>query len=154
MSVRQIQSGDESEWLRMRIALWPRHSAEKLHSEMQSMLSNPQCEAVFVAERPDGSLCGFAEVSLKEGTPGCSTSPVGYLEGWYVDPDQRQQGVGRRLVAAGEAWARERGCEEMASDAYSGNTVSRLAHAALGFEEVEVLAHFRKSLKAGRDKSG
>jgi len=146
MRVRPARPGDEPEWLRMRLALWPRHSAEDLRSEMQGMLANPQREAVFVAEEHDGGICGFAEVSLKESAPGCSTSPVGYLEGWYVDPDRRQQGVGRRLVEAAEIWARKQGCQEMASDTWSDNAVSRGAHASLGFEEVEVLAHFRKRL--------
>ncbi|MGD0111554.1 MAG: aminoglycoside 6'-N-acetyltransferase [Armatimonadota bacterium] len=147
--MRLLQSGDRPEWLRMRLALWPRHSAEELQSEMERTLANPQRDAVFVAERSDGGLCGFAEVSLRASADGCSTSPVGYLEGWYVDADCRQQGIGAQLLAAGEAWARERGCQEMASDAYSDNTASRRAHAALGFEEVEVLAHFRKQLTCG-----
>jgi len=146
MIMRLLWPGDEPEWLRMRIALWPRHSAEDLRSGIQSILANPQREAVFIAETPDGGLCGFVEVSLKESAPGCSTSPVGYLEGWYVDPDRRQQGVGRQLVEAAENWAREHGCQEMASDTWSDNAVSRGAHASLGFEEAEVLAHFRKRL--------
>jgi aminoglycoside 6'-N-acetyltransferase I len=146
MTIRPYQPGDEPEWLRMRIALWPNHSAEELRDGIARTLANPQRDAVFVAERPDGGLCGFAEVSLRDTANGCTTSPVGYLEGWYVDADWRRQGVGGRLVAAGEAWARERGCQEMASDAYVDNTVSRNAHAALGFREVHLLAHFQKRL--------
>ena len=144
MNVRRLRPGDEPQWLRMRIALWPRHSIEELRSEMKGILANAPREAVFVAEEHDGGLCGFAEVSLKESAPGCATRPIGYLEAWYVDPDQRGHGVGRLLVDAAESWAREQGCQEMASDAESDNTVSRKSHAALGFEEVECLAHFRK----------
>jgi aminoglycoside 6'-N-acetyltransferase I len=89
MRIRPYQPGDEPEWLRMRIALWPDHAAEELQAEMEGILANPQHDAVFVAERPDGGLCGFAEVSLRNSADGCSTSPVGYLEGWYVDADCR-----------------------------------------------------------------
>jgi hypothetical protein len=71
---------------------------------------------------------------------------VGYVEGWYVDPDVRRQGIGRRLVEAAERWAAAQGCREMASDAHLGNTVSHAAHEALGFEESERLVHFRKRL--------
>jgi len=132
----------------MRVALWPKHSPAELSGEMKRVLANPQREAVFVAERLGGGLCGFAEVALRESAPGCTTSPVGYLEAWYVHPDHRRQGVGRKLVQAVENWAREQGCREMASDAVSENTLSRSAHVGLGFEEVEVLAHFRKQLAA------
>lgn len=148
MRVRRVQSEDEPEWLRMRVALWPKHSPAELSGEMKRVLANPQREAVFVAERLGGGLCGFAEVALRESAPGCTTSPVGYLEAWYVHPDHRRQGVGRKLVQAVENWAREQGCREMASDAVSENTLSRSAHVGLGFEEVEVLAHFRKQLAA------
>jgi aminoglycoside 6'-N-acetyltransferase I len=49
------------------------------------------------------------------------TSPVAFLEGWYVDPDYRGARVGRRLVEAVEAWAREQGFSELASDALLDN---------------------------------
>jgi hypothetical protein len=42
---------------------------------------------------------------------------VAYLEGWYVDRDVRRHGIGAALVHAAEAWARERGYRELASDA-------------------------------------
>ena len=41
---------------------------------------------------------------------GCTTHPVGYVEGWYVDPDVRRKGVGKALVAAAEiCFTRSRG---------------------------------------------
>jgi aminoglycoside 6'-N-acetyltransferase I len=71
---------------------------------------------------------------------------VGYIEGWYVDPDLRQTGWGRALVEAAEAWARSCGYAEIASDCLLENEVSLKAHTALGYEEIERLIHFRKSL--------
>jgi aminoglycoside 6'-N-acetyltransferase I len=58
----------------------------------------------------------------------------------------RRQGIGGLLTAAAEAWAVEQGFKEMASDCEIGNHVSRQAHFALGYEEVERLIHFRKFL--------
>lgn len=133
----------------MRIALWPHHSAQELESEIETILANPQQGAVFVAEKHGGGLCGFAEVSLKDTAPGCTTCPVGYLEAWYVDADKRRQGIGGLLVCAAEAWARKQGCQEMASDALCDNAVGRDAHAALGYDEEDVLVHFRKWLMGG-----
>ena len=93
--------------------------------------------AVFVAERDDGSLAGFLEIGSRNYAEGCATSPVAYLEGWYVEPDARGSGLGRRLVEAAENWAMTRGYREMASDTQLGNSTSLKAHDALGYEEVE-----------------
>jgi aminoglycoside 6'-N-acetyltransferase I len=79
---------------------------------------------------------------------GCNTSPIGYLEGWYVEPEQRGKGIGRALVRKAEAWAAASGCKEMASDAEFANKLGRAAHEKLGYEEVEVLAHYRKPLES------
>jgi hypothetical protein len=37
-------------------------------------------QPVFVAERPDGGLCGLVEVSIRSAAPGCTTDRIGYLE--------------------------------------------------------------------------
>lgn len=98
--------------------------------------------ATFVAENVDGGLVGFVELSLRSSAEGCTTHPVGYIEGWYVDADARRSGIGRALVAAAEAWAVEQGCQEMASDTELDNTISQLAHEQLGYEEVESVVLF------------
>ena len=104
---------------------------------------------VFVAERADGSLAGFVEAGTRPYADGCDTSPVGYVEAWYVDPDVRRQGLGRSLLVAAESWARARGYREMASDARLDNVVSHGAHRSAGYEEVDRVVQFRKLLGDG-----
>lgn len=145
MLLRPVEQGDFEEWLRMRRSLWPEHSPGELRDEMEAMLSD-HTSAVFVAVRPAGGLGGFIEASQRKYAEGCSSSPVGYIEGWYVDPDLRGQGIGGQLVSAAESWAMTEGLREMASDCELDNITSLEAHTALGYEEVERLIHFRKSL--------
>ena len=102
--------------------------------------------ALFVAERPDASVCGYVEVGSRPYADGCDTSPVGYIEAWYVDPDVRRAGYGRALLAAAEGWARSRGYHEVASDARLDNIVSHEAHRRAGYEEVDRVVQFRKVL--------
>lgn len=103
--------------------------------------------AVLVADRGDGTLAGFVEIGSRPYAEGCETSPVAYLEGWYVDADCRREGLGTRLVEAAEAWALSHGYREMASDTELDNGVSLTAHLALGYEEVERQICFRKRLR-------
>ncbi len=146
MRVRQVEPGDRDEWLRMRLALWPECQPERHEAEMAAYRPEDTGGAVFVAVRPAGGLGGFLEASLRGYADGCETHPVGYIEGWYVDPDLRRQGVGRELVREAEAWARAQGCTEMASDCELDNEVSFHAHLALGYEEADRLIHFMKKL--------
>jgi aminoglycoside 6'-N-acetyltransferase I len=103
-------------------------------------------ETVLVWQRADGTLGGFASYSIRPWADGCTTSPVPYVEGWWVAPDLRRTGVGRALIGAIEQWARENGFAELGSDAELENTTSLAAHAALGFEPTERVQFFRKLL--------
>lgn len=146
LQIRARQPSDDPEWLRMRRALWPEGDAATHAAEMVEWVARPDA-VVLVAERAGGrGLAGFAEVATRPYADGCETSPVAYLEGWYVDPDARRHGVGRALVRAAEAWARERGLHELASDALLDNIISQQAHEALGFTEVERAVRYRKAL--------
>jgi aminoglycoside 6'-N-acetyltransferase I len=156
--VRPVEPRDAVQWIGLRAALWPEEDREAHRAEVSRFLADlapglgAMPEAVLVAIEPGSvtpALLGFAEVSRRLYAEGCETSPVGFLEGWYVVPEHRRQGVGRALVAAAEAWARSLGCREFASDALAENTLSTTAHRALGFEEVEVIRCFRKSLTPG-----
>lgn len=143
--IRRVIPEDRPAWLRMRHLLWPKDDIEDLEAEMDKMLANPMTPA-FVAVRPDGKLGGFIEAGLRTYAEGCNTSPVGYLEGWFVDEDLRGQGLGGRLVRAAEDWAREQGMKEMGSDTWLDDEVSIKAHLALGYREAERLVTFAKRL--------
>jgi aminoglycoside 6'-N-acetyltransferase I len=150
MHVRRVSPEDEAEWLRVRDALWPGLAPAHHRQEMADYLADEATHAVFVVDRGDGRLGGFLEASTRTVAEGCETSPVGYIEGWYVDPDLRRSGWGGSLVAAAEEWARGRGYAEMASDCEIANGVSFRAHTALGYRETDRLVHFRKPLTGGR----
>ena len=91
-------------------------------------------------------LVGFAELSLRPYAEDCRTSPVAFLEGWYVAPSMRRRGVGRALVRAAEEWGRAQGCREFGSDTQFDNSASIAAHLALGFDDAGALRSFRKDL--------
>src|SRR5690348_18316665 len=101
MKIRPYDYGDWTEWLRLSVALFPEDSVATLAPGMEEFLSRPDAE-VFVAERADGTLAGFVEVGARPYADGCDTSPVGYIEAWYVDPDARRRGRGRALIARSE----------------------------------------------------
>lgn len=144
--VRQLKESDLSEWLRLRQLLWDETPEEHHRDEMLDILDHPEFQLVIVADGGDGKLIGFLEVSIRPFAEDCDTENVGYLEGWFVEPEFRRTGVGRNLVANAEQWARSRGCTEMASDAELGNEDSIEAHRQLGYEETSRLVHLRKEL--------
>lgn len=146
MNIRLYQPGDDAEWLRMRRALWPDSNAKTHRREMSAWLARSDA-IVLVAPRPSNAgLAGFAEVGARSLADGCETSPVAYLEGWYVDADARRRGIGAALLSRAEAWARDRGLREFASDAELSNMESQKAHVALGFREVERAVLYLKKL--------
>jgi len=145
LNIRPATPADRDEWLRMRLALWPDDNAAGLLVEMDKILA-AEAVAVFVAQRTSGGLGGFVEAGTRPYAEGCDTSPVGYIEGWYVDPDLRQAGVGGRLIRAAEDWAREQGLLEMGSDTWIWNETSIQAHLSLGYREAERLVTFCKKL--------
>ena len=147
--IRRVEPRDKDEWLRMRIALWPECPVEKHLSEMAEFFTDERTLAAFVAARPMGGLAGFLEASIRPFADGCDSRPVGYIEGWYVDPDLRRQGIGRELVRAAEVWAVAQGCKEMASDCIVGNETGLQAHLALGYKETQRLIHLKKLLELG-----
>lgn len=144
VETRAVAPADKPVWGEMRVRLWPSHDGDKLLAELDEVLANERY-GVFVAV-DGGRVVGFIECSLRETAIGCSTSPVGYVEGWYVAGDCRGDGVGRLLLDRGEEWARGYGVTEMASDTTSEYPLSPAAHRALGYEITREATYFRKDL--------
>ena len=144
--VRELRPEERAAWLEFRARLWPETPREQLRQEQDHILAEPESTGVLFAALSDGEPIGFAEVSIRAWAEGCVTRPVGYIEAWYVIPEQRRAGMGRLLIDAAERWARARGCVEMASDADPENRTSRSAHRALGYDEVGMSVLFRKRI--------
>ncbi len=146
ISVRQLVEKDFPSWFRLRRMLWDQSSDEEHRAEMLDIFEHSETQLVIVAENSEGQLVAFLEASIRPFVEDCETDSVGYLEGWFVEPDFRQLGIGRNLVEAAESWARGKGCTEMASDSEMGNDLSLRAHQSLGYEETSRLVHLRKDL--------
>lgn len=148
--VRPAVPRDLTDVARQFLLLWPNGSLAEHEAEAAAILAEKPSSTmplvVLVAE-VEGRVVGFVEVGLRSHADDCDPSrPVGFIEGWHVEPEHRQRGVGGALIRAAESWARSHGCTEMASDAHIDNGVSLRAHEALGFEVVDRCVHFRKRL--------
>jgi aminoglycoside 6'-N-acetyltransferase I len=146
INIRPFSEEDLSEWFRLRQLLWDETEQDDHQSEMMEILEHYDSQFVAVADAGDGRLAGFLEASIRPFVEDCNSENVGYLEGWFVDPEFRRKGVGTGLVSLAEQWARNKGCTEMASDAEIDNDTSITAHATLGYDETSRLVHFRKDL--------
>ena len=146
MTIRQIVESDRDDWVRLREALWPGSLADHEAETRAYFQRKAEGPLIFVAET-DGRLVGFLELDYRKYAPGCRSSPVPFIEGWYVEPAAQGRGIGRALVEAAEAHARASGHHEIASDAEAENADGVAAHRALVYHEVERVVCFRKSLR-------
>lgn len=118
---------------------------DALEAEMALLLENAGA-AVFLCFSGDVPV-GFAQVQLRRDyVEGTSTSPVGYLEGIFVEEAFRRRGIAARLLAVSEDWAKEMDAIEFASDCELANAESILFHKTAGFLEANRLVCFVKSL--------
>lgn len=146
MTIREIVETDRDDWVRLRESLWPGSLPEHDSETREYFRDRARTPIVFVAEM-ERRVVGFLEMDFRKYAPGCRSSPVPFIEGWFVDSDYRRRGIGRALVAAAEARARAMGYQEIASDADLDNTDGIAAHRALGYEEIERVLCFRRQLR-------
>ena len=123
-------------WIGLRQALWPYEPREALAHEARAMgaAGRMWVRLAFNAER---AAVGLLEFSVRAEAPGSGGRALPYVEGWYVEPAARGQGVGRALIAFLENWAGTQGYDQLGSDTIPALFPnSRAAHIALGFQVV------------------
>ena len=146
MQITPPRGSTDSVWLALRSALWPEVPEAEHLSGMADAIA--RCHYVRLALASGASGLGFVEASKRvDYVNGTSSSPVAFVEGLYVVPDARRQGVARALVESVVNWALDEGCTELASDALIDNGTAHAAHRALGFEETERVVYFRRALR-------
>ena len=110
--------------VRAAVVEWVREAVEA-HGERR---------AVLVAEE-DGEVAGFVTTSTRRHFAGDLDAYVGEL---VVARRAEGRGVGRRLMAAAEEWARAQGLARISLDTGARNARARAFYAALGYEDEDV----------------
>jgi len=91
---------------------------------------------VMVAVEGDevvGFLCVLARVPEQQVDE--TSRPHAMVGELYLAPEQRSQGTGRRLLEAGESFARARGAERLRVQVLAANGIARSLYASAGFHE-------------------
>lgn len=145
ISIAPVRRDQFDEWLRLREAVYTGIDREFHRREMELMFQDDARECLLAVDGAAG-VCGMVELSLRNVVDGCLTSPVGYVEGIYVDPARRGLGLSRRLMRQAEEWCRSRGCREIATDAELDNEAAQRFHRHMGFAETYRIVEFRKEL--------
>ena len=145
--IREVTEHDHDEWSRMRTLLWP-ETDDAHHSEIAPYFAGTSHipTQVYVIENPEGGLCGFIELSIRNYAEGSAEAAVPFVEGWYIDSDFQGNGLGRKLIETAESWATSKGYHELGSDGDLDNQRSIAAHGQLGFEETGRCVCFLKRL--------
>ncbi|MGN1020453.1 MAG: aminoglycoside 6'-N-acetyltransferase [Aristaeellaceae bacterium] len=144
MLIRKASPADSAILARLASRLWA-HAPADLEPEFADLAASPEA-ACFLAFDVDEAI-GFAQCQLRHDyVEGTSTSPVGFLEGLWVEEGHQRQGVATGLLRACEDWARSVGCTEFGSDCELDNDASLAFHLASGFAEVNRTIWFAKKL--------
>ena len=93
-------------------------------------------EAIFLAER-ESVVAGILRCVESMGSPLLDPARYAYVSSVYVRPEVRRRGVLRALLLAADAWAEDRGLDQMRLHNVAGSASAEGAWTALGFHVVE-----------------
>lgn len=147
MQIKAVADKDFPAWRRMRKQLYAGLDDNFNDEEIALIAAAPDKACFLVYEQADKPI-GLIELSLRNVVDDCLSSPVGYVEGIYLEPEYRGLGYGRTLIEFAADWFRARGCSEMATDVEISNDSSQRFHEHLGFVETYRIVQYKKGLKA------
>ena len=139
MVIRKAKKADLLSLSRMTRKMWPDAKTSEIFVPKHHF---------YVAEQA-GKLIAFIMLNARQDyVPGSSRSPVGYIEGIFVEKNWRKKNVGRLLVKAAEEWCREKGLNELGSDVKPGNKISQKFHSRVGFTREELVVPYIKKVRS------
>jgi len=145
-TIEEISEKHISMLTKMVIKLWPNCNYEEEFDNCVKITKSIN-QNIFIV-KADDEYIGFIQLSLRtDYVEGTTSTPVVYVEGLYVEPLYRKQGVANRLVKKAEGWGLERNCAEIASDAELNNTNSIGFHKLIGFKKVNRVVCFSKTIE-------
>ena len=145
MGIVYADQSNLREWTELALLLFPDSNFEEEFAMHEKFLDSER--EVGLLYRADDQYVGFMNLSIRHDyVNGTNTSPVVFVEAIYVLPDYRKQGIGRAFLAFAEQYAKERGITQLASDAFTHNSLSEQFHKGCGFVEKERVICFVKDI--------
>lgn len=145
MIIEKVNQSNLDKVATLALKLWPDNDGITLRNEFEDLLQSDN-DIVYLAV-VDGKYIGFIHMSLRFNyVEGSNSSPVGYIEGIYVEVDHRNKGISMSLVGAGAEWSKSLGCKEIASDTQLDNHASQEFHKKIGFKEASRIVAFIKDI--------
>ena len=130
---------------KMAIKMWTEHTVGELAKDFEHIIESENSAVLLMTAGTQP--IGFAQCQLRHDyVEGTESSPVGYLEGIFIEENYRRQGCARKLLGKCQVWAREQGCTEFASDCELDNESSYKFHLKMGFVEANRVICFTKQL--------
>lgn len=143
--IKQAEQADALTLAKLAIQMWEDNTVSGLESEFAELIGS-EAAVCFIQYAEDKPI-GFAQCQLRRDyVEGTETSPVGYLEGIFVQEEFRHKGYAKELLQKCEKWAKGKHCSEFASDCELDNVNSLKFHLAMGFEEANRVICFRKDI--------
>ena len=105
MEIKRASVNEANLVAKLAIQMWDDNSVDGLEADFVDYMNNGG--AVFMAWN-DNTAIGFAQCGFRHDyVEGTETSPVGYLEGVFVEGAYRRQGIAKELVKACQIFAKE-----------------------------------------------
>lgn len=143
--VKTATNTDSNILAELAIQMWNNASLAELKTDF-SEIANSQNAICFIKYLGNTPI-GFAQCSLRNDyVEGTNSSPVGYLEGIFIEETHRNKGYAKELLFACEKWAKTMGCSEFASDCELTNADSLKFHLSMGFDEANRIICFKKDI--------
>ena len=125
--------------------MWNDKKVDELERGFLEIINN-EGAACFIHYLNEKAI-GFAQCQLRiDYVEGTHSSPIGYLEGIYIDKEYRNNGYAKELLYCCEQWAKDKKCVEFASDCELTNEDSWNFHMSMGFEEANRIICFKKNI--------
>lgn len=146
MIIKIAKKDDIKDLTAMALKIFHGSIENELIDEFSELINNDNA-CIYIAQ-DNNKIIGFVQCQLRfDYVEGTKTSPVGYIEGIFVENEYRKRGIARELIDMCEIWCKNKGCFEIASDCELLNTQSINFHLKLGFEEANRIVCFKKDLK-------
>lgn len=143
-AITKMNEVDFGDWLAMCNQLHDHNSSEENEKDLRWIQKDDRYEP-FLAKDKSGKAAGYIELSTRSDyVENSESSPVGYIESIFVQPQHRKAGLGRQMVEFAEQWCRDKGYTELGSDAVIDNTLSHQFHKGVGFSAEPIMTFIKK----------